>query len=51
MLAAIAVYESNLHLDGKGNDLPNGEEAPANTFDQATTTSTTAATTTTEKKG
>ena len=49
MLAAIAVYESNLHLDGKGNDLPSGEESPPHQFIEATTTTTIPPTTTTVK--
>lgn len=51
MLAAVAVYEANLHLDGQGNDLPGGTEAPAHTFDQATTTSTSSTTSTTAAGG
>jgi mono/diheme cytochrome c family protein len=47
MLAAIAVYEANLHLDGQGNNLPSGEEGPAHTFDQATTTTSSSTTSTT----
>ena len=47
MLAAVAVYEANLHLDGRGNDLPSGSEGAAHTFDEATTTTTSSTTTTT----
>lgn len=51
MLAAVAVYESNLHLDGQDNQLPGGTEAPRHTFDEATTTSTMATTTTAAGEG
>jgi mono/diheme cytochrome c family protein len=47
MLAAVAVYEANLHLDGRGNDLPGGSESAPHTFDEATTTTTSSTTTTT----
>ena len=49
MLAAIAVYEANLHLDGDGDELPGGAPASPHTFDEATTTTTTPSTTTTAK--
>ncbi len=47
MLTAVAVYEANLHLDGRGNDLPGGGEGDPHTFDEATTTTTSSTTTTT----
>ena len=51
MVAAIATYEANLHLDGQDNDLPGGGEASRHTFDEATTTSTMATTTTAAGEG
>jgi mono/diheme cytochrome c family protein len=49
MIDAVAVYEANLHLDGKANDLPNGPETHSFTYDEATTTSTSSTTSTTTK--
>jgi mono/diheme cytochrome c family protein len=51
MLEAVALYESNLHNDGQGNDLPGNVPDANHTFDEATTTSTSSTTSTTTGKG
>ena len=50
MIQAVAVYEANLHLDGKGDTLPGGVEGQAFNYDDATTTTTVAASTTTSEE-
>jgi hypothetical protein len=45
MLQAVAVYEANLHLDGRGDTLPDGGQGQAFTVNDATTTSTSSTTT------
>jgi mono/diheme cytochrome c family protein len=46
MLQAVAVYEANLHLDGRGDTLPGGEQGQPFTVADATTTTTAPASTT-----
>ncbi len=47
MIEAIAVYEANLHLDGRGDTLPDGTEGRPFTINDATTTTTTPSSSTT----
>lgn len=50
MVEAVAVYEANLHLDGRGDTLPDGSSGRPFTRADATTTTTIAASTTTAEE-